>query len=301
MLNYDDSKQFIELGVSLYASEIDPSKSDDVNLKQIVPISLLTHIKYIEYKVNSLEEIDNIREIVEGSDRYCVIHAPDIQTDDWTDIIFELSKIQNIRLINVHARPDDVFTLCQSCCRRIVNLNTTLQICDYCGELLNEYQVPPLVCNNDQKTIVDKLNAASHILEKKNIRLSVENTYEPPYLLKQILDQVPANVGFTLDVGHTLLYHPFTTDYIYVLRDRLCHLHLHDNMGGNSERYHDVHIAPGQGIANWTVISKALNKIGYDQTATLECQPDALQTDFLFGLLNAIYLKTEELKGGTNG
>jgi hypothetical protein len=61
--------------------------------------------------------------------------------------------------------------------------------------------------------------------------------------MRKILDALPQSVGFTLDVGHAMIYHGNPIEYIDILADRLCHLHLHDNLGGNSEMFHDLALA----------------------------------------------------------
>jgi sugar phosphate isomerase/epimerase len=70
------------------------------------------------------------------------------------------------------------------------------------------------------------------------------------------------------------IHHNAPIEYLYILKERLCHLHLHDNMGGNSEKYHDTHSAPGNGSVNWLAFANGLNQIRFRGTATYECEPN---------------------------
>src|SRR5207244_4307295 len=111
----------------------------------------------------------------------------------------------------VHARPADEFTLCYDCCVRLVNTRTAGQSCDYCGLPLAPDQVEPEKGENTFAQVVKKLEWASKLFARQGKRLTIENTYEPPDLLRRVLDALPADVGFTLDTGHSLIYHANTT------------------------------------------------------------------------------------------
>lgn len=226
-------------------------------------------LQFVEYRVNSMRDIDTCP----MDEKFRVVHLPEVTEPKWDDIVTAIADLPGDCLVNVHARPADEFTLCYHCSVRLVNTRTAGQSCDYCGQSLDPEQIDPNMTNAFPH-IVGKLEWAAGLFGRKGKRLTIENTYESPELLKRILDRLPADVGFTLDTGHSLLYHINTTDYIYLLRDRLTHLHLHDNMGGNSERYHDNHLTPGAGIANWIAIARALRQVQFRGTATFECRPD---------------------------
>jgi sugar phosphate isomerase/epimerase len=85
--------------------------------------------------------------------------------------------------------------------------------------------------------------------------------------LKQLLDPLP-EVGLHLDIGHANLNVPEnTTDaLITAFRDRLRHVHLHDNKGGSA----DLHLPLGAGTIDVARHVRALKASGYDGTITLE-------------------------------
>jgi hypothetical protein len=223
-----------------------------------------------EYRVNSFADVEKCR----SSDSFCVAHLPESIHPDWRVIVEALAALPQVGLVNAHARSSDEYLLCDKCSVRMVNIRQQGQRCDYCGTALNPDQSDPAIWKNTTRELIDKFSWAREVFHAKKKILTVENTYEPPEQLRRILDQLPADVGFTLDTGHALLYHGSALDYIYLLRDRLVHLHLHDNMGGNSERYHDSHLPPGGGISNWYAIASALRQVQFRGTATFECDPN---------------------------
>ena len=242
-------------------------ESDEPELSQ----SVQRHISYKEYRVRNREEA------VRCVEHNCYAHGPDYGDDGWFEAICALAEQPGAVIVNIHARPDDEYTLCgqgsgSGCGRRLVNTQRAEQRCDHCGAALLRSQIPPELASRSLNSIALELQYATTELGKNGKRLVLENTYEPPQVMRKLLDQLPG-VGFTLDVGHALLYHPNLLDYVYLLRDRLCHLHLHDNMGGDSESYHDKHLPPGFGRADWGALAKALSQIEYRGTATFECMP----------------------------
>lgn len=82
--------------------------------------------------------------------------------------------------------------------------------------------------------------------------------------LEKILDAVP-EVGCHLDLGHCNLHGKNPAGMIRQFKDRLCHLHLHDNYGDA-----DMHLPPGTGNIDWNEVFVALRDIGYNGTVTLE-------------------------------
>ena len=68
-----------------------------------------------------------------------------------------------------------------------------------------------------------------------------------------------------LDLGHCNLHGRRPEQMIRRLRDRLHHVHLHDNDG-----LRDLHLPPGTGTIDWPAVFEALGEIGYNRTITLE-------------------------------
>ncbi len=71
---------------------------------------------------------------------------------------------------------------------------------------------------------------------------------------------------------HLDVPHAFTSggmdsvfEYISTFRDKIIHIHWHDNHGKKDE-----HLALGEGLINHKNIVKALKDVEYDRTITLE-------------------------------
>lgn len=75
-------------------------------------------------------------------------------------------------------------------------------------------------------------------------------------------------VKFHLDIGHANLSKPRGERIFELIRlfgDRLAHVHASDNDGKD-----DQHLPIGAGKIKWEEVCKALKKVGYDGTVTLE-------------------------------
>jgi len=108
---------------------------------------------------------------------------------------------------------------------------------------------------------------------EKRIFICLENLSENWQDLEVAFDKLPL-LNLTLDVGHGQLLREENTSFNFIKRypDRIRHIHLHDNLGGNTPE-DDLHLPPGRGIIDFKNIFKALSKIGYRGTATLELKP----------------------------
>jgi sugar phosphate isomerase/epimerase len=88
--------------------------------------------------------------------------------------------------------------------------------------------------------------------------------------LKPIFDHVP-EVGFHLDVGHANLRLGLgelnrTKSLLDAFGERLSHVHLSDNGGGEG----DLHLPLGAGTIDWKGVVRMLKQAGWDGTVTLE-------------------------------
>jgi sugar phosphate isomerase/epimerase len=83
-----------------------------------------------------------------------------------------------------------------------------------------------------------------------------------------------SDLGMTLDIGHGELLSPENTAYSFIQEfpDRIRHIHIHDNRGGNTPS-DDLHLPLGEGSINFPPILSALLKSGYNGTITLEVPP----------------------------
>jgi sugar phosphate isomerase/epimerase len=117
----------------------------------------------------------------------------------------------------------------------------------------------------------------------KSLREIVKYAYK--YNVRVMLENVPLSNGihdvvefkYIIDnvdslLVHLDLPHAFTSggmdsvfDYISTFRDKIIHIHWHDNHGKKDE-----HLALGEGLINHKDIVKALKDVEYDRTLTLE-------------------------------
>jgi len=83
----------------------------------------------------------------------------------------------------------------------------------------------------------------------------------------------------TLDVGHGELLAETNTAYDFTryCPDRIHHLHLHDNRGGDTPK-NDLHLPLGDGVIDFFSILRNLKANGYEKTITLEVKPQFLRS-----------------------
>ena len=110
------------------------------------------------------------------------------------------------------------------------------------------------------------------------IKLCIEN------LSEQVSDFSPVfaaieGLGMTLDVGHGELLTARNTAYEFAAGwlQRIWHVHLHDNRGGDTVE-DDLHLPLGEGVIDFAAILGCLRKQGYGRTMTLEIAPAALKS-----------------------
>jgi len=107
--------------------------------------------------------------------------------------------------------------------------------------------------------------------QKHDRILALENTEEDAKILKKVFDNIP-ELSFCLDIGHA---HLFTNpiDLINEFSEILAHIHVHDNVGGHSEKF-DLHLPIGAGRINFDPIFDKLKEINYSGNFTLEIYND---------------------------
>ena len=121
------------------------------------------------------------------------------------------------------------------------------------------------------KKIIDKAREGG-------IVICLENLSEDWYDLKMAFSEI-ALLKLTLDMGHAQLLREENASLglIKAYPDRIRHIHLHDNIGGNTPD-NDLHLPPGRGIVDLKNIFNALSKIGYMGTVTLELKPQEIES-----------------------
>jgi sugar phosphate isomerase/epimerase len=120
---------------------------------------------------------------------------------------------------------------------------------------------------------LDILEEMLVLAREKEIPFCLENLSERASDFEPAFRLFP-DLGMTLDIGHGELLSPENTAYRFIdsFLDRIRHVHIHDNRGGDSP-HDDLHLPLGEGSINFEPILSALCKSGYDRTITLEVPP----------------------------
>ena len=126
------------------------------------------------------------------------------------------------------------------------------------------------------------------------ITICIENMSENAEQMIPIFAALPS-LNFTLDLGHAQLLSNQNTSFGFMEKfpDRIKHIHLHDNLGGDSPA-DDLHLPPGKGAVDFDGIFRKLNQIGYNGTITLELKPAEIKENLgtVKQLLNTSGFKT---------
>ena len=124
---------------------------------------------------------------------------------------------------------------------------------------------------------VDLLREIIAHARESGIRICLENLSEGVLDFQVALDALP-ELCLTLDLGHAQLLTEVNRADALLERypERIRHIHLHDNRGGDTPR-DDLHLPIGEGIIDFTGIFRTLGRIGYDRTITLELKPPEIE------------------------
>ncbi|MCD6446326.1 sugar phosphate isomerase/epimerase [Candidatus Bathyarchaeota archaeon] len=97
------------------------------------------------------------------------------------------------------------------------------------------------------------------------LMIAVENTPEPySFLLKRVEDfekfysEFDVGLGVALDVGHANICGQ-TEKFLTVFRDKIVHLHVHDNDGQS-----DLHLGVGEGTVNWERVAGLVKNLPFE-------------------------------------
>ncbi len=102
------------------------------------------------------------------------------------------------------------------------------------------------------------------------VGIMIENLpghYNTPAEVGWFLDRMP-ELGLHLDIGHAnlMVERNTTPDLCAAYGKRLAHVHAHDNKGGSG----DLHLPIGAGYIEWPQMIRALKRVHYNDTITLE-------------------------------
>ncbi len=101
-------------------------------------------------------------------------------------------------------------------------------------------------------------------------RIACENTAEAAEDMQLLLQTLP-DVVLTVDIGHSELLSDKnkSLDFIGSYPDRIGHIHIHDNVGGDTY-YEDLHLPLGEGRIVFDPIMRALKALAQEVTVTFE-------------------------------
>lgn len=117
---------------------------------------------------------------------------------------------------------------------------------------------------------IEMLGELVEYAESLGIVLCIENLSEDSSSFNVVLDAVK-KLRMTLDIGHAelLCTKNKSFDFIGKLFEKIAHVHVHDNRGGNSVR-DDLHLPLGRGNVDFPRIFSLLRERGYCSTLTME-------------------------------
>jgi sugar phosphate isomerase/epimerase len=132
----------------------------------------------------------------------------------------------------------------------------------------------------NQKTIAYKIVALKKLIERAKdvgITICLENLSESSTHLAGVFASLPP-LKLTLDIGHAQLLSKKNTSHGIIKKypERIRHIHLHDNRGGDSPA-DDLHLPVGEGIIHFERIFKRLKTIGYCGTISIELKPHEIE------------------------
>jgi sugar phosphate isomerase/epimerase len=142
--------------------------------------------------------------------------------------------------------------------------------------LVNVHPDQRVTLQGIQQIRAGNAEAIAHLADdaaERGITLMVENLdrlFSGVEDIRAVLDATPA-LRFHLDVGHANLRLGVgesnrTAALLEAFGDRLAHVHVHDNTGGEEDR----HLPLGAGTIDWKTAIRLLKGAGYDGTVTLE-------------------------------
>lgn len=131
-----------------------------------------------------------------------------------------------------------------------------------------------------EDVIAYKIEFLERLIEKagdSGITICLENLSENATHLADAFEALPS-LNLCLDLGHAQLLSEHNTSGGFIDRfpERIKHIHVHDNRGGDSPN-DDLHLPLGDGIVDFGEIFKKLKAIGYCGTITLELRPHEIK------------------------
>ena len=141
---------------------------------------------------------------------------------------------------------------------------------------------------------IDSYGKIAKYAKKKNILIGLENEAQTNFWfpdrackfqeIKKIIQKVTQkNFGLTLDIGHANVTGEDFIKAIYQFKERILHIHAHDNFGKKEVTGRlDPHLPPGDGKICWQAVIKALKEINYQGYFGIECNIEGIKKGINF-------------------
>ncbi|TRO52268.1 sugar phosphate isomerase/epimerase [Candidatus Bathyarchaeota archaeon] len=119
----------------------------------------------------------------------------------------------------------------------------------------------------------NNLNSVRKLLKvakRECVNIALENTPEPPSLMKSVEDfhrfyqEFNDDIGMVLDVAHANINNQIGA-FIKQFSEKIAHIHVSDNNGES-----DLHLGIGQGNINWKNFAKLVKQINYSNLIVIE-------------------------------
>ncbi len=165
-----------------------------------------------------------------------------------------------------------------------VYFSKLLQVLDIMPELgmrlltLHLWMDPRFVSKEVIAYKIDFLKRVTERARDDGITVCLENLSENVVHLAEVFSTVP-QLNLTLDLGHAELLSTENTSFGFLENcpEKIKHIHLHDNNGGNSPN-DDLHLPVGEGKVDLQEIFKKLHAVPYKGTITMELRPDPIES-----------------------
>mgnify|MGYP001434034413 CR=1 FL=1 len=184
----------------------------------------------------------------------------------------EIEKAKNIMpIISAHLPEIDFKTEEIERCKKFIEILSKQNINLFVVHLFSKN----LSTSGNIDLKINGLKELADFAKNNNSVLALENTEEDVDILKQVFDKIP-EIYFCLDIGHANLFAPEnrSINLIENFGKVLKHIHLHDNIGGDAEKF-DLHLPLGAGRIDFVPIFDKLKEINYSGNIVLEIyKPD---------------------------
>ncbi len=216
-------------------------------------------------------QLTTIREILDSYDLFCIIHLSHLNSqllkdsDLWIDYVGRIAE--QINLIGK------------------LGLTNKIVFHGVFGQTEDPIEMSP------KEIFSKKVNAINEWImegQKYKIQLLLENTDESVKDIMKVFAKLP-ELKFTFDIGHANILFPQakikkSEDKIYKMlqtfKDKLSHIHIHDNFGGTNENA-DLHLPIGSASIDFQKFFGKLLDMHFNETITLELYNPSFHSIFL--------------------